>query len=92
MLDVTFRKRAKEDLLAIQAWFEQVAPASVERILADIYRSIDLVREHPERAQLVHRRNYRRIVTRKYSFKVAYMVKPDRIDVLGIYRYQNRER
>ena len=92
MLDVIFRKRAEEDLLALQDWFSEVAPNSVERILADIYRSIDLVRENPELAQAVPGHNYRRIVTRKYRFKVASMIKRGRIDILGIYRFQDRAR
>jgi plasmid stabilization system protein ParE len=91
ILDVIFRKAAKEDLLAIQAWYEEQAPGSVERILADIYRSIERIREHPQSAETVHGRSYRRVVTRKYHFKVVYLVKPNQIDILGIYRYQNRE-
>jgi plasmid stabilization system protein ParE len=92
MLDVFFRKRAEEDLLAIKAWYAEVAPQSVERILDDIYLGIDRIREHPLSAERVHGRSYRRIVTRRNHFKVVYMVKRRQIDILGIYRYQNRKR
>lgn len=39
----------------------------------------------------IEERNYRRIVTLKYHFKVAYEVGEDRIIILGIFRYQDRE-
>ena len=92
MLDVFFRRQAEEDLLAIRDWYGEVAPDSIERILADIYHSIDRVREHPLSAEQVRGRSYRRIVTNRYSFKVVSLVKRRRIDILGVYRYQNRKR
>ena len=36
-------------------------------------------------------RSFRRIVTIRYHFKVAYEVDDDRIVILGIFRYQDRE-
>ena len=44
MLDVVFRKQAKNDLLEIRIWFETIAPESVQLILTDIFRSIERLR------------------------------------------------
>lgn len=68
MLEVVFRARAEADLREIQEWYGAVAPESVERILDDIYRAIDRLREQPYSAPKVHRRNWRRKNTRRYRF------------------------
>lgn len=90
-MTVIFREEAAEDLRGIVAWFEDVAPDSVSRILADIYRSIDQLCHYPRSGMAVPGHAFRRIVTLKYHFKVAYRIEGDRIVILGIFRYQNRE-
>ena len=91
MRRIIFRKEAEADLRGIIAYYEDVAPASVGNILGDIYRSIDQLVHFPHLGMQVEDRNYRRIVTLKYHFKVAYEVGEDRIVILGIFRYQARE-
>ena len=91
MMQITFRKEAEADLQAIIAWYQDVAPHVVERILADIHRSIDQLLRYPRSGMRVPARPFRRIVTLKYHFKIAYQIEPDRIVVLGIFRHQDRE-
>jgi plasmid stabilization system protein ParE len=90
-MKVTFRAEAADDLSAIIAWYEEVAPDALANILSDIYRSIDQLTRFPLIGMAVHERPFRRIVTRKYHFKIAYQADADRIVVLGIFRYQNRD-
>jgi plasmid stabilization system protein ParE len=71
MSRVSFRKEALADLQAIIAWYEDVAPDSVARILADIYRSIDQLVRYPRSGMQVPQRSFRRIVTLRYHFKIA---------------------
>jgi plasmid stabilization system protein ParE len=91
MMKIRFRKEAEADLRSIIAYYEEVAPDSLGNILGDIYRSIDQLTHFPHLGMQVPDRAFRRIVTLKYHFKIAYEVGEDRIVVLGIFRYQNRE-
>lgn len=90
MRKVIFRKEAEADLHSIIAYYEEVAPASLANILSDIYRAIDQLTHFPRLGMQVPDREFRRIVTIKYHFKVAYEVGEDRIVILGIFRYQDR--
>lgn len=91
MMKVRFRRTAETDLQGIVAWFEGVAPEAVPRILEDIYASIDRLIDHPRSGMKVPIAGLRRIVTRKYHFKIAYEIDGESIVIVGIYRYQNRE-
>ncbi len=89
-MKIVFRAEAAADLRSIIAYYEQEAPAALANILADIYRSIDQLSRFPRIGMVVPDRSFRRVVTRKYHFKVAYAVEKDRILVLGIFRHQDR--
>jgi len=91
MTEIKFRKEAEADLKAIIAYYQEIAPEALANIFSDIYRSIDQLTEFPHSGIQVPDRQYRRIVTMKYHFKVAYEVGDDRIVILGIFRYQDRE-
>jgi plasmid stabilization system protein ParE len=91
MMRIIFRKEAEDDLRDIVCCYENVAPGAVGNILSDIYRSVEQLVHFPHLGMQVEDRQYRRIVTLKYHFKVAYEVGEDRIIILGIFRYQDRE-
>jgi hypothetical protein len=48
-----------------------------------------MICEYPTLYPLQAGRSYRRHVTRRYRFKIVYDVLGDRIDVLGVFRFQN---
>lgn len=91
MMTVLFRQEAEADLRAIVEYYETVAPESLGNILADIRRSIDQLIRYPRSGMPVPNRTFRRIVTIKYHFKLAYEVRDDRIVILGVFRYQDRD-
>lgn len=90
MKPIKFRLRADRDIEQIIAYYLRLAPEAVPGIAADIDRSLGLIEEDPERYPPVSGTPYRRLVTRRYKFKIAYRVRPDVIEIVGIYRYQNR--
>lgn len=90
-MKVIFRAEAEADLRAIIAYYEDVAPEALTNILADIHRSVDQLTHFPRIGMAVPDSAFRRLVTRRYHFKVAYEVQADTILVLGIFRYQDRE-
>ncbi len=88
---IRFRAEAEADLRSIIAYYEDVAPESVANILSDIYRSIDQLVHFPRIGMQAEGRSYRRLVTIKYHFKIAYEVGEGVVVILGIFRYQDRE-
>lgn len=88
---IVFRTEAAADLRSIIDYYEDIAPAALANILADIHRSIDQLTHFPRIGIAVPDRPFRRLVTLKYHFKVAYEVREDMILILGIFRYQDRQ-
>jgi plasmid stabilization system protein ParE len=91
MMQIQFRKEAEADLDSIITYYEDVAPESLPNILSDIYRSIDHLVHFPRLGMQVEGCDYRRLVTIKYHFKVAYEVGDGSVVIIGIFRYQDRE-
>jgi plasmid stabilization system protein ParE len=91
MMRILFRKEAETDLELIVSYYNEAAPESVNNILSDIYRSIEQLVHFPHSGMQVPDRPFRRIVTLKYHFKIAYEVNKGNVVVLGIFRYQDRE-
>ena len=90
MMQILFRRQAEADLRSIMDYYEDVAPDSLPNILAAIYRAIDQLTHFPRIGMQIEGRAYRRLVTIKYHFKVAYEVADDCVINLGIFRYQDR--
>lgn len=91
MKPIRFRREAEHDLREILAYFEAVAPQALPIITEDIWRAIDLLRHFPAIGMQVTDSPYRRIVSRRYKFKIAYLDEDDVVTVLGIFRFQDRE-
>lgn len=90
-MKIAFRAEAAADLRSIIAYYEDVAPEALSNILSDIYRSIDQLSHFPRIGMQVPDSRFRRLVTLRYHFKVAYEIGEDAIQILGIFRYQDRE-
>jgi plasmid stabilization system protein ParE len=89
---VRFLGQAARDLTEIRTYYEAYDPRTLDRVLDDIERTIDLLRLHPLAGQPVDGRAFRRIVTRRYAFKIAYDVVDNATEVIGLYRFQDRQR
>jgi len=89
-MKVQFRPRAIADLHAIIRWYNDIAPESTHRIVADIERSIERLKHFPHSGPATGHRDLRRIVTLRYHFKIAYRIETGRIVVIGIFRHQDR--
>lgn len=90
MLKVRFLDSARADIDAIISWFDEIAPESVPRILADIDRSIRQLRRFPRSGAPIAGSNNRRIVTRRYHFKIAYLIDEKSVAIVGVFRFQDR--
>jgi plasmid stabilization system protein ParE len=72
MTRVDFDETALSDLAAIEEWYRDTAPHALDKILADIFRSIRQLSDFPFSGPTVPGEAFRRIVTIKYSFKISY--------------------
>ena len=92
MMRFAFAQQASDDLRALIDWYQEVAPHALERVLADINRSIDLLIGYPFAGEAAPDGTFRHLTTRKYGFKIAYVVEDGCVLLIGIFRHQNRER
>lgn len=89
-MQVRFEARAIADLQAIIEWYDGISPEVTRRIIDDIEKAILRLRDFPRSGPAIGLRDLRRIVTRRYHFKVAYRIEAQRIIVIGIFRHQDR--
>ncbi|MBX9883693.1 MAG: type II toxin-antitoxin system RelE/ParE family toxin [Novosphingobium sp.] len=89
-MQIHFSQRAIDDLDAIIAWYDEIAPDSTRRIVADIERALRRLQDFPQSGPATGHHELRRIVTLRYHFKIAYRIAPTAIVVIGIFRHQDR--
>ena len=89
-MQVRFRKQ-EADLRQIIAWYQEVAPASLARILDDIHRKIEFLTRFPRSGAKIAGTRLHRAITRRYHFKIAYEPTEDGLTIVGIFRHQDRE-
>ncbi len=90
MKDVRITIQAGADLRDIRSYFAQFK--SDKLVLDDIYDAISMLRSFPMSGRAIAGKPYRRKLTRRYRFNIAYLIEPETIVVLGVFRYQDRDR
>ena len=83
--------QADADLETIIAHFSATTPELLANVLEDIEQALDRICEFPNAYPRQPGRPYRIHVTRKYRFRVVYLVFEDRVEVLGVFRFRNRQ-
>lgn len=89
-MQVRFRAKAIADLDKIIQWYDKQAPESTQRIVDDIERAIRRLQQFPHSGPTVGLQDLRRIVTLRYHFKIAYRAMHNSIEIIGIFRFQDR--
>jgi plasmid stabilization system protein ParE len=90
-MQVRFRTKALNELKETIDYFDGIAPGLADNILADIDKSISRLKDFPQLGAFVPGYPLRRLVTRKYRFKIAYQVTSEAIVIVGIFRFQDRD-
>jgi len=92
MKSLVFRREAKQDLLGIFSYLAKqgAAPTSIARVKDDIYDTVDRLRLWPDSGYAVHGQPGLRTTTPKYRFTVTYSNTPEHVEIVGVFRYQNR--
>ena len=68
-MHILFREEAEADLVSIVDYHKQVAHASVQHMLDDIYNTVSILTQFPNAGTMTLKQPYRRIVSSRYHFK-----------------------
>ena len=91
MRRVVYLDVAQADLQSIADYYGAIDPEVADRILADVRSAIAKLDHFPHRGQAVRGGPLRRILSRRYRFKIAYRVRQDVIEIVGVFRFQDRQ-
>jgi plasmid stabilization system protein ParE len=80
---VIIRPNAEADLREAQAWYESRRVGLGEQFLEEIRNAVRLLESDPERRPLYYR-DFRRLLTRRFPYKLFYRVEGDRVIVFRI--------
>ena len=87
-LSVRYRRSALRDLADIEAYYRDISDDVHERVYQDIVSTLDAVRAFPE--MYPSHAPGRRAVTPAFRFSILYQVLGDAVEVVGVYRHQDR--
>ena len=80
---VTIRPRAETDLRDAFQWYEAQRPGLGEEFLTEVKRAVSFLEEQPDRRPLYYR-EFRRLLTRRFPYKLFYRIDGDRVIVFRI--------
>lgn len=91
MTSIKYRWSANQDLQGIKHYYDDISPAITDRIFYDITHAIEVLKTFPLAGRPIEGRNERRIVTSKYGYVISYIADGHSVEIVGVFRYQNRE-
>lgn len=71
---VIFRPQAVEDVVEAAAWYEAHAPGLGEQLIEEILAATHRAQENPELFRIVHRDNVRRVLTKRFPYRIFFSV------------------
>ncbi len=82
--DVVVRREAEAELVAAFAWYEEQVPGLGAAFLLAVEAVIESIGRNPMRHPLVYK-SVRQALTRRFPYKVLYLVEDSRVIVLAIF-------
>ena len=80
---VIIRPNAEADAREARLWYESRRVGLGEELLEEIRHAILVLEEHPDRHP-VYYRGFRRLLTRRFPYKLFYRIEGDRVIVFRI--------
>jgi plasmid stabilization system protein ParE len=80
---VIIRPNAEADLQEARSWYESRRAGLGDELLDEIRRAVRLLEEKPERRPFYYR-DFRRLLTRRFPYKLFYRVEGDCVIVFRI--------
>jgi len=91
MTEILFLDEALSDLAEINTHYSEVAPTSLDNIWNDIYVVMEVLATWPLAGRTLVNKPGRRFVSPKYRFTITYDYRDDRVEIIGIFRFQDRK-
>ena len=83
-------RRATADLHDIRRYYHEIDPDLVGRVTDDIDRTLELLIDYLMSGQAIKGVDLRKRTTGKYRFVLSHAVLEDRVEIVGIFRHQDR--
>ena len=80
---LVIRPRAQADLAKARDRYDKVRPELGDDFLDEIGAALERIEEDPERPLLYHR-GFRRVIPRRFPYKIFYRVEGDRVIVFRV--------
>lgn len=90
-MKIRFSPEAKTAIEAVESYYAERSSSACHNVMIDIYDVFDLLSHNPEAGRLHRSQSFRLMVSGKYRFVVTYVVHPKYIEIIDIYRHQNRD-
>ncbi len=75
---VIIRPNAEADAYAARLWYESQRTGLGDELLEEIRNAVRVLEEHPERRPIYYR-GFRRLLTRRFPYKLFYRLEGDRV-------------
>jgi plasmid stabilization system protein ParE len=80
---VIIRPNAVADLQEAWAWYESQRPGLGDELLIEVRSAIRVLEKDPERRPLYYR-GFRRLITRRFPYKIFYRVEAGRVVIFRV--------
>ena len=84
MADLAFSPRALASIRSVERYLQERNPAAAERVVAEIGRSCDLLRDQPWMGRPIPGTGLRQHVTRRYHYRVIYRLVGELVEVRDV--------
>ncbi len=89
MTKIIYRESAFQDLADIHNYYAAISEQINDRVFADIYSAIETLELFPFAGRELPD-GRRRLVSIKYRFVISHKSYDDTVEIVGVYRRQNR--
>lgn len=89
-MKIRYSFRAANAIEAIEIYYSEFSDDVCRNVINDIQSVTALLAEHPEIGRPHSSQLFRIITSSKYKFVITYNITNDAINILDVYRYQNR--
>src|SRR5436190_15280889 len=83
-------RRADRDIESASDWYARVSARLALEFFEDVYQAIDVARERPTSCPET-RRGVRRVLCKRFPYRVYFEINGERIDILAVYHTSRNE-
>ena len=82
---------AINDLSQIKTYYTRFEGSAETNVINDLNAAFDFILANPLAGLNINEFGTQRVISQKYNYVIVYDIIDSFIDVLGVYRYQNRD-